>query len=217
MQQALSSRVLFSLASGVLIFIVSPLRRIYACVRGFWCFSKSLIPVAVIRSFINVLLKLLMQQRVFILDLPDSSKTNIHILCVVRKERAYSGPLAVIWYSVKHKDTEKRKTLQMIPLLWHFLDDAVDHTICHLLKILIMSSCEKVIWCTFSVFLQYKTHFMSNLIALTLHSKDHVWQRQKIREGIQILFPKGFSWCKCNSFNIPSPQPSTLSSPLKPK
>lgn len=52
------------------------------------------------------------------------------------------------------------------------------------------------------------------MIPVALHSKDHVWKSQKIRGGIQILFPKGFSLCKMQL--LQHPPPSTLSSPLKP-
>lgn len=41
------------------------------------------------------------------------------------------------------------------------------------------------------------------MIPLAPHSKGPLWWSQKIR-GVQILFPKGFSLCKCNSFNTPS-------------
>lgn len=72
------------------------------------------------------------------------------------------------------------------------------------------------VYCVYTVlFPQYNTHHVvCNMIPLTLHSKDHVWRSQKIRGGIQILFPKGFSLCKCSSFNIlPSPHCHLPSSP----
>lgn len=60
-------------------------------------------------------------------------------------------------------------------------------------------------------FLEYKTHI---LCLIWCHSKDHVWQCQMMRGGIKILFPKGFSMCKCNSFNIPPPRCRLSSSPM---